>query len=125
MGHDRWLAVVASEMGKCANLNEVLVFYRRHGGNETGFMLDIDSKDDWYRNRVLNTAHMIASFERLFPGSRHLSQMKRFSEARVRKNIIELFRCRHIAPRIAYFEICLALLPSNVSKCVIAALKRH
>ena len=50
--HDLWLTLGCSELGKCSFTMTPLVKYRRHGGNETGFLAGVSSKDDWYSTRV-------------------------------------------------------------------------
>ena len=115
-GHDKWLAAGASEIGKCAFIDEPLVLYRRHGNNLSGTFDGIDSKKDWYEKRVRASSVFVRYFEKRFPESPHLPEIKKFMTAREEKDAICLFRNRKVAPLLAYFEIVLSCIPEPIFK---------
>lgn len=50
--HDKWFAAGACTKGKVVFIDEILALYRRHGKNVTGTLVDINSKKDYYEQRV-------------------------------------------------------------------------
>lgn len=52
MYHDHCVELYASMHGKILFLDETLLWYRRHGNNQTGFLKNIYSKADYCRERI-------------------------------------------------------------------------
>ena len=50
--HDAWLAAYVGAYGKIVNLNKSLIKYRIHGNNQTTVLVGINSKDDYYNDRI-------------------------------------------------------------------------
>ena len=123
-GHDMWLALGASVLGPCANIPETLVQYRRHGANQTGALVGVSSKKDWYQSRTRDSAGVVADFAAVFPGHPALSEMQAFAEARVRRDIPGIWRHRDLAPDVARFEIALALCPDLLFRAALALWRR-
>ena len=110
--HDLWLTLGCSELGKCSFTTTPLVKYRRHGGNETGFLAGVASKDDWYSTRVKNRVDTAKQFAERFPDSPHLKEIMGFADARERRSIIGLLKYRRACPSIAKAEIIMRLVPN-------------
>lgn len=110
--HDLWLTLGCSELGKCSFTTTPLVKYRRHGGNETGFLAGVASKDDWYLTRVKNRVDTAKQFAERFPDSPHLKEIMGFADARERRSIIGLLKYRRACPSIAKAEIIMRLVPN-------------
>ena len=110
--HDLWLTLGCSELGKCSFTTTPLVKYRRHGGNETGFLAGVASKDDWYLTRVKNRVDTAKQFAERFPDSPHLKEIMGFADARERRSIIGLLKYRRACPSIAKAEIVMRLVPN-------------
>lgn len=53
MFHDHWLALYASLNGKIEYTYERLVKYRIHNKNQSGVLCGINSKDDYYKIRIV------------------------------------------------------------------------
>ncbi len=51
--HDHWLAICAACDGKIEVANENLIYYRKHGENQTGVLSGIRNKNDYYQKRVV------------------------------------------------------------------------
>lgn len=52
MYHDHYLELYASMVGKIVFLDEPLVKYRVHGSNQTGFLKNVECKQDYYMQRI-------------------------------------------------------------------------
>ena len=74
--HDWWAALIAASMGHIVALNESLIRYRQHGGNQLGAsgfdpMRDIKKAADGgggYRQRVLDTMTQAKAFYTAYEG---------------------------------------------------------
>ncbi|MBR5108640.1 MAG: glycosyltransferase [Clostridia bacterium] len=118
VAHDLQLMLFLSAGGNVAYVDEPLVRYRRHGRNETGLLSGILSKKDYYDTRCVPTVHLLERFEELYPEYAALKDMKRCASARVRGNIIEIWRYRRMIPDLYRYEIALALCPNFVFRCI-------
>ena len=121
--HDLWLTLGCSELGKCSFTMTPLVKYRRHGGNETGFLAGVSSKDDWYSTRVKNRVDTARRFADRFPDSPHLKEILGFAEARERRSIIGLLKYRRACPSIAKADIIIRLMPNWLFILILKELK--
>lgn len=111
-GHDKWLISCAATEGSVSYLEEPLVQYRRHGNNVSGVLKGIENKEDYYRSRPLNHLKLVQDFLNRYPDFPDKQEIVDFSQARMNKDVISLFRHRDLAPEIAWFEIALKLAPS-------------
>lgn len=123
-GHDKWLALGASALGRCANVEEPLVQYRQHGANQTGALRGITCKEDWYRKRTQDTCELVEEFAARFPDAEGVDDMRAFAQARQAKDIRGIWRYRALAPDVARFEIALCLTPGWLFKSALK-LMRH
>ena len=121
--HDLWLTLGCSELGKCSFTMTPLVKYRRHGGNETGFLAGVSSKDDWYSTRVKNRVDTARRFADRFPDSPHLKEIIGFAEARERRSIFGLLKYRRACPSIAKADIMIRLVPNWLFILILKELK--
>ena len=113
-GHDKWLALGASAMGDCANIEEPLVQYRQHGGNQTGSLHGVSCKADWYRDRTRCAYELVEEFGKRFPNHPDLAEMRAFAQARLDGDVMGMWRHRWLAPQVASFEIALRFVPDWV-----------
>lgn len=125
VGHDKWLALGASELGRCASIDEPLVQYRRHGGNETGTLQGISCKEDWYQTRVKDSYELAHDFARRFPDSSDAADICAFADARMNKDLLGIWRHRNLAPQVASFEIALRLTPEPLFKAMLSLYRRR
>lgn len=119
-GHDKWLALGANTLGPCANLDQALVQYRQHGGNVTGTMTGIESKEDWRRRRVEDTYELAREYASRFPDSPDISAIMGFAKARMEGDVGRIWHYRYLAPKVATFEVALHLTPD----CMVGGLLR-
>lgn len=123
-GHDKWLALGASQMGPCANIEEPLVQYRQHGSNQTGTLRGIGSKDDWRRKRVEDSHELVEVFARRFPDAPDLPDMCAFAQARLAGDVRGMWCHRNLAPQVARFEIALHFTPDWVFRALLRLMRR-
>ena len=123
-GHDKWLALGASAMGSCANIEEPLVQYRQHGGNQTGVLHGVSCKADWYRERTQYAYELVEEFGRRFPDHPDLAGMRAFAKARLDGSVRGIWRGRSLAPQVALFEVGLHFLPDPVFRLLLRLWRR-
>ena len=124
-GHDKWLALGASALGPCANIDRPLVQYRLHGTNQTGVLRGIECKADWQQRRVASTCELVDEFAARFPDAPSLPEMRAFAEARRRGDIAGIWRGRALAPQVARFEIALRLTPDWLFRAALRVMRHR
>lgn len=121
--HDLWLTLGCSELGKCSFSEPPLVRYRRHGSNVSGFLANVDSKEDWYETRVKNRLDTARQFANRFPQSPHLEEILGFAEARNNRSVIGLIKYRKANPKIALIEILMKFTPDWIFRRLVKLVK--
>ena len=122
-GHDKWLALGANAMGPCANIEEPLVQYRRHGKNVSGSFSNISTKADWRLRRVIHSYELAQEFVKHFPDSPDCEPIMGFAQARMDGSIRGLWRYRYLAPQTAKFEILMRFLPEKAFEALVRKVK--
>lgn len=115
-GHDKWLGICASAVGKVAYIDKPLAYYRRHPNNVTGTFSGVNSKKQYYEQRSDCAFALANKFINKFPSFKDNQEIISFAEARYKKNIFKIFKYRKLAPRIAWFEIFLKFTPDFIFK---------
>lgn len=123
-GHDKWLALCASAMGKVAFCNEPLVDYRRHGHNVTGMFNGVSCKKDYFQDRIQCSYEMVQEFVSRFPDCPDNAVILAFARARLKRNPFQILKYRALAPKIALFESVTACLPNFCFKMIIKILAK-
>ncbi|MCH5195595.1 MAG: glycosyltransferase family 2 protein [Oscillospiraceae bacterium] len=86
--HDQWLAINAALCGRIEVIREPLIDYRQHGGNQTGVLMSVNSKQDYYNMRIENMRRRIIDYKARLSEYDELSQviadLEEFNEARSR-----------------------------------------
>ena len=113
-GHDKWITMCCSTMGKVIYIDEVLQSYRRHGKNVSGILIGIQSKKDYYEQRVEPSYIVAEEFIKKFPDHKSNKEIAEFALARKNRNVIKIFRYRNLAKSVAFFELILALVPNCI-----------
>ena len=125
VGHDKWLALGASELGACAFIEQPLVQYRRHENNKTGTLHGISCKEDWYRTRVEDSFGLAKDFTARFPNSPDAPSILSFAQARKERNIFGIWQNRRLAPEVSRFEIALRFIPDPLFKLLLPIVRRE
>ena len=123
-GHDKWALICASAQGTVSFIEEPLVQYRRHGKNVSGVLVDIDSKEDYYYQRVKPCIQLIDIIKKKYPYHKDISELEKFSQARKSHNIKDLYKYRHLAPDVAKFDIVMALIPNCLFKYFVKIVRK-
>lgn len=124
--HDHWVVAGASVLGKTIYLEDVLVQYRRHKNNVSGFLNDVATKEDYYSKRVDLSYKQAMIFLQRFPEINKEEKYKidEFAKARKKKNIREIYKYRYLAPGIAKCELMLCFIPDAVFQRVLRIFKK-
>ena len=124
-GHDKWLALGASALGRCAFIDEPLVRKRAHESNITGTLSGITSKSDWYDQRVRNTVDLAKYFVKRFPDNPNNDEIEAFAKARADRNARMIRRYAYLEPNVAQFEIALRFIPEPLFKAMVRRYLRY
>lgn len=124
-GHDKWVLACASAEDKVVYIDKTLVRYRRHGNNVSGVLTDINSKQDYYLNRVKQREGLIKDFFSIYPNYRDREKITEFIYAQKNHDILKIWKNRNFAPDIAIFDIILSLIPDPLFKIVLRLIKKR
>ena len=124
MVHDHYLALYAAARGKIVSLPDRLVRYRVHGGNQTGLMAGVDSRESYIEVRIREIHRRMEWLRDSFPaGSPALQEEieKRLTWTRAREQNLRgqgggftVWKYRRFGPRASLFELAAPLLPDRV-----------
>lgn len=117
--HDFWLALGASQLGRCAYIDEPLVQYRRHGNNVSSLFSGIASKKDWHEKRVRPKYELACRFCELFPHARHGEEIMAFARARLDHDASGLIRYGYLNRRLALLELSLCIMPDWLFRYIV------
>lgn len=127
IAHDHWMVAAATIKGKAAFLEDVLVYYRRHFKNESGFLNGIKTKSEYYEKRVEVACHQANEFLNRFPDLdiTEREKIEGFSKARKNKNILEMNKYKYLAPSIAKAEMTLCFIPGVLFEKALILMKKR
>lgn len=123
-GHDKWLMACGATEGIVSHIVKPLVQYRRHSNNVSGVLKGIDTKAEYYKRRPESQHHIVDDFLVKYPGFKYKDEVLAFANARVNRNISQLFKYRYLCPEVAWFEIALAILPACLFKGLLIAARK-
>ena len=110
---DKWLSCCALAENTSLHVDKVLVNYRRHGNNVSGILNGIKSKKDYFENRVKIHNDIVVALKEKYPNV-DLDEMIYFSNCRMNKNIVGLYKKRWISKKQTILEIILCIIPSFI-----------
>ncbi len=111
-GHDKWVLLCAAAHGKVAVYDEPVVHYRRWGKNVSGVLKNVDSKDDYYHERVEHARGIVEEFAKRWPDDPHVPEMRRALEAQISRNPFRIWSVRRSIPDLYKYQILLVLCPA-------------
>ena len=115
---DKWLSCCALAEDSVIHISKPLVKYRRHSNNVTGALNGINSKEDYYNQRILSHHKVVLELHKKYPNV-DLKEQINYSYARVKKNIVKLFKYGWINKRNNKLEILMFLTPNFIFKKII------
>ena len=123
-GHDKWILACVSAENKVVYIDQTLVRYRRHGNNVSGVLTDINSKQDYYLNRIKQREGLLNDFFSIYPNYKDREKIMEFMYAQKNHNILKIWKNRNFAPDIAIFDIMLSVTPDFLFKMALRFIKR-
>lgn len=136
MIHDQWICLVASIDGHISFVDKTLVKYRIHGNNQTGSLRGVFTKKDYYNIRVDMLRNRFNDMNEVLDRNKQkksdscntinldtINQIKKFCNARINRNLIEIFKYRNLCKKEAYFEIFIKYMPESLVKYLLKKLK--
>jgi hypothetical protein len=129
--HDHYIAFRAALEGALDYLPEPQILYRVYGGNQTGVMTGVVTKEDYLRERIEVYAARVETFARYAPDLAELAVMRAFAQARqdnfFRKKgcIRALWRLRRCNPTTALFELVALRLPTPLFRFAVKLIRKR
>ena len=129
--HDHYLAFRAACEGTLDYLPEPQLLYRVYGGNQTGVMTHVRTRQDYYRERIAAFARRVELFAPYAPGLPELPDIRAWCAARERNyrrergSFGELFRLRRLNPSTTLFELLALRMPRPLFRLAVWAVQRR
>ena len=129
--HDHYIAVRAALEGAIDYLAEPQMRYRVYGGNQTGVMTGVNTKQDYFDRRIAVFADRMETFARFMPPSEELDGVRAWCDARVRNfkrekgGFGDLFRARHYNSSASLFELFALRMPSPLFRLAVRLVQRR
>lgn len=129
--HDHYLAFRAACDGALDYLEQPQMLYRVYGGNQTGVMTGVTTKEDYYRERIAVFAHRMEVFSEYTPKLPELADIQAWCRARVKNyrreagSFRELYRLRAINPTTTAFELYALRMPNPLFRLAVRAIQRR
>ena len=117
MVHDHYLALYAAVRGAIYSYPGPLIRYRSHGGNQTGVLVKITTKEDYIRRHLGAFVDRIQELSQRFSFP-ELTLARQWAEARVENSrgglhgFWKLWRLRKVNRPTSYFELIGLRLPN-------------
>ncbi len=129
--HDHYLAFRASLDGAIDYLAEPQMLYRVYGGNQTGVMTGVVTKEDYYRRRIELFAERVALFESLAPDLPELKEIAAWRDARVKNykrekgGFGDLWRLKGLNKSTSLFELVALRLPTPLFRLAVRMIQKR
>lgn len=129
--HDHYLAFRAACDGALDYLAEPQLLYRVYGGNQTGVMKNVRTKQDYYRERIAVFARRTETFAQFAPELPELPEIRAWCTARERNyhrekgSFGELRRLHTLNPSTTLFELYALRLPDPLFRIAIWAVQKR
>lgn len=134
MVHDHWIALYAASKGYLYPIKVPLIKYRIHGSNQTGVLKGIQSKDDYYKKRILGFLKCAESMNDRFQNEEKLACIARdnlkWAKARVGyyghvniKDMYTLLKYRDYNQKTTSFELLLPFMPEFLFRRIVQKIK--
>ncbi len=128
--HDHYLAYRAACDGAIDYLPEPTMRYRVYGGNQTGVMVGVRTKRDYYETRILVFDRRLAEFSRYadFPElieARRWGDARRDNFARRKGSFRRLRSLRHVNRATTLFELYALRMPSPLFRLAIRLIQKR
>lgn len=119
---DQWLAMLAARQGAVAFVDEPLVRYRIHGGNQTGILTSVFSKEDYREKRLTPLKERLECYRRYASPS---PEMCAFVTARLAGHWYGIWKYRKLCKTEARFELAMWALPEPLFRWILRKVKHE
>lgn len=129
--HDHYIAFRAALEGAIDYLDEPQMLYRVYGGNQTGVMTGVVTKDDYYHRRIESFAKRVEIFSRFAPDLPILKDVNAWCDARVRNfrrekgGFSDLFRLRSLNRSASLFELVALRMPTPIFRLAVKLVQKR
>ena len=129
--HDHYIAFRAALDGALDYLPDPQILYRVYGGNQTGVMTGVTTKDDYYRERIQVYSDRVDAFSKYAPQLPELKRMLEYCQARKnnfnrqRGSAKELWKLRACNPTTTVFELVALRLPTPLFRLAIRMIQKR
>ncbi len=129
--HDHYLAFRAAADGAIDYLAEPQMRYRVYGGNQTGVMTGVTTKEDYRRERIDVFAKRVETFAAFVPELPELAEIRAWSEARVQNferkkgSRRRLKSLKQLNKSTTLFELIALRLPRPLFRLAVRAVQRR
>ena len=129
--HDHYLAFRAACDGALDYLPAPQMRYRVYGGNQTGVMTGVVTKEDYYRERIEVFAHRVEIVASFAPELPELPDIQAWCNARVQNyrrakgSFAQLRRLRHLNPSTTLFELVALRLPYPLFRLAVRMVQKR
>ena len=127
--HDHYLAYRAALDGALDYLDEPQMRYRIYGGNQTGVMTGVNSKDDYRKRRIDVFLHRVECFA-TYASTEEIERARAWGQARLanfnreKGAIRKLWRLRKVSKSVTLFELVALRLPTPLFRWAIRLIQR-
>ena len=129
--HDHYVAFRAALDGALDYLPDPQILYRVYGGNQTGVMTGVRTKEDYYRERIQVYSDRVDAFSQFAPQLPELTAMREFCLAR-KKNFNRerggakaLWKLRACNPTTTVFELVALRLPAPLFRLAVHMIQKR
>ncbi len=132
--HDAWLATYVGAYGKIVNFNKPLIKYRIHGNNQTTVLVGINSKEDYYKDRIKGFKEKLEIVEKRFLNvelKNDIRELSDFINVRFRYylktnifNFYNLLKFKKFNRSTVYFELCLPFMPEFIFRFLVKQIRK-
>jgi hypothetical protein len=129
--HDHYIAFRAALDGALDYLSDPQILYRVYGGNQTGVMTGVSSKEDYYRQRIQVYSDRLDAFAKYAPELPELQELQAFCTARKqnfhreRGSAKRLWKLRKSNPTTALFEVVALRLPAPLFRLAVRMIQKR
>ena len=126
--HDHYLAYFCACEGAIDYLDEPQMLYRVYGGNQTGVMTGVLTKEDYYQRRILGLRRRIDCFAEIGP-SPALEEARLWCDAREANFKREkgarrrLRQMKHLGRSVTLFELVALRLPAPLFRLAVRMIR--
>lgn len=136
MVHDHYIALCcAAAGGEIRSVPRPLIRYRIHGGNQTGLLAGVDSRESYLELRVRALCRRLEWLAQHLPAQSpqlHAAILDRLLWARARAANLEhrgggrtVWRSRRFAPRASIFELVAPWLPETIFLYIVNLVRKN